>query len=994
MQIQQVNHTTIKEHGAYLSTESARTDKTEAVSSLYAYDDEKEIKEALSTQEVATKAKSLTETATGNHAEFVAGIMTPDIVEKAGEQGVDVKDEEEEITLTVVDKIQMEMIESGNQAVMKIADISITEMKALSYSIANAYEMAGKLTPLSSEEIGYLVRNELEPTIGNLYQAKAATGTSIDTAKVGYAYQKEDVSELTSAITEKLNDFAVEESKESIARATQMLELKIPLTEENYRYYEQLENLCLPPTKEQIEDRVYEAIRFGREAASAMMLDGYSWQERSLSAIKVVKEATPEDVDNLIANNLDVTIENLARQKEHGIKAERLHDEQILKSTSAKRVLEQTRLLMTSQANLALLKKGIHLETAKLEEIVEQLEKQESEMKQRMYNRIDSVSANEAEQIEKNVSAALYSLKSAPAYLLYELRSDFTLKQADDYAKEVSEENRLAYEKANGAYERMQTEVRKDLGDSIQKAFRNVDDILEDLDLKVTKNNERAVRILAYNRVELTTENIAVMKEKDEQMQSLFSNMTPRVVLSMIREGYNPLDATLSELNQKAKEISNDLDPQKSERYSKFLYQMEKAGNITQEEKEGYIGIYRLLHQIEKNDGAAIGAAVLAGEKLTMRNLMTQIRNQKAGKLELAADSDSGEVVSARKKDLSITQQIEAAFQTICAENSLKDFTPQQLKQVEKKISTQNRELLDLTPEELLQEQRELLSDTDNQVEETVRQEAQEKQTRQIAEAYTILHNNAQVEEYLTKHEVSKTPENILAVADFLKNRNKIYKDLYETTNRAELMGELVDAKNEIWNRFAESIKTPEEMAKAQEALGELAETTMENMIMDRDATTLDIEAMRMCYRQIGILSKASNKEEYAVPVLIQDEMGTVSLKIVRGKEEKGKVSITLDTKGLGKVAAEFSVENLRLKGYVVAENDDVAEQIKDHKEEMEENMKQYIEETDCVVVSNQTLSLENFHKGASVDGQKNNEVQTKILYGVAKSFIGVLQSM
>ena len=35
--------------------------------------------------------------------------------------------------------------------------------------------------------------------------------------------------------------------------------------------------------------------------------------------------------------------------------------------------------------------------------------------------------------------------------------------------------------RASGAYESLSTEIRKDLGDSIKKAFQNVDSILEDM---------------------------------------------------------------------------------------------------------------------------------------------------------------------------------------------------------------------------------------------------------------------------------------------------------------------------------------------------------------------------------------------------------------------------------------------------------------------------------------------------------------------------------
>ena len=46
------------------------------------------------------------------------------------------------------------------------------------------------------------------------------------------------------------------------------------------------------------------------------------------------------------------------------------------------------------------------------------------------------------------------------------------------------------------------------------------------------------------------------------------------------------------------------------ESYSRFLYRLEQDHDITEEERSAYIGIYRLMHQIEKNDAAPLGAAM------------------------------------------------------------------------------------------------------------------------------------------------------------------------------------------------------------------------------------------------------------------------------------------------------------------------------------------------------------------------------------------------
>ena len=92
------------------------------------------------------------------------------------------------------------------------------------------------------------------------------------------------------------------------------------------------------------------------------------------------------------------------------------------------------------------------------------------------------------------------------------------------------------------------TAPRADLGDSIKKAFRNVDDILKDMDLEISDVNRRAVRILGYNRMEISEENIGAVKSADSSIQRVLGKMTPAAVIQMIREGKNPLSMDMQEL--------------------------------------------------------------------------------------------------------------------------------------------------------------------------------------------------------------------------------------------------------------------------------------------------------------------------------------------------------------------------------------------------------------------------------------------------------------
>lgn len=68
-------------------------------------------------------------------------------------------------------------------------------------------------------------------------------------------------------------------------------------------------------------------------------------------------------------------------------------------------------------------------------------------------------------------------------------------------------------------------------------------------------------------------------------------------------------------------------------------------GGNSQEERASYIGTYRLIHQVEQSDGAAVGALVNQGADITMRNLMMAVRSERrSGKMDYSVDESFGKV--------------------------------------------------------------------------------------------------------------------------------------------------------------------------------------------------------------------------------------------------------------------------------------------------------------------------------------------------------------
>ena len=922
---------------------------------------------------VAEKARSMTENHTKNNAEYIAGVMNEDLCEKADEKGIDLSKEDEKTIVTVVDKIQMELIEGGVEEVMATASLSKAELVSMTPGAQAAYDMAAELTTPKTEAVSYLVNNELEPTVGNFYQAQNVTTALQNGSKAGEAKQanmeKAEDPQMVAQIEKHLPIIGIEPTVENIEIGKKMVSEGVTLTRANFNYFKSASEVQLPMPEAQVTQAMNDAVILGRDPAAAMVLPEYSWQQRAEDAVAVLQNVTDEDIAEVVEGGKELTIENLQEAKAYNLTiTERREITVTLQITRARRTIEEARASMTYEANLSLLKRGLHLETDSIELMLNELKAREESLQKLLLGPMKQA---------QNVTDVLDQVKQAPAYMMQSFTMSYTLTEVQEITLSVTEESKVSYTKANGAYETMMTEVRPDLGDSIQKAFRNVDDILQDMDLEVNESNQRAVRILGYNSQEITVENITAVKAKDEQMQSLFTNMTPKVVLSMIREGYNPLDVPLSELADKAKEMQEKLDPYRADHFSRFLVEMESRGEVTQEERDGFVGIYRLLRQVEKSDGAAVGASLLSGSEVTMRNLMTQVRSHRAGHIEAVADDKVGERSDGYVADLSITQQIEAAYQTSCVGNALSEISGEKLQHIAK-----NADIMDMTPEQLLNALR--------QETEAV-QEQEETRSQEIREAFRMVNSQEELSQFFESFEVPKSPENIMAIADYLQDRNRLYRTLYKKQKESEnIFDTLKDIKEDIWEKFSEQVKTPEDMAKAQEALADLAEHVMDNMMVAEDVDTLDIRQLQLMHRQVSLLSQMGKKEEYAVPVLVADEMGCVNLKIVRGKEEKGKVAITTMSETLGKIAAEISVTTRGIRGYIVSDSEATTQKLKEKSDVLTESLKQEVEETsvELAYVTSSQLSLTQFYQGSGVSEGEATEIQTKTLYSMARVFL------
>lgn len=662
---------------------------------------------------------------------------------------------------------------------------------------------------------------------------------------------------------------------------------------------------------------------------------------------------------------------------------------------TSQRRMEENRLIMITEAESTMGKLGVEADIKSMEDTVENLKDQE---KQYYRNLMDSMGIPSTdENVEKAVDtiSVFDALKGQPAYVIGQIDAGTTIEEIYDNGNQMQQ----ALEKANERYETLMTAPRRDMGDSIQKAFSNAaESLLKDMNLENSAANQRAVRILGYNGIDIYEENIQNVKALDEQMQRAFKNMTPAVTLEMIRRGENPLDMSMEQLNQVAEDIKQETGNEDQERFSRYLWKLEQNHEITEEERSGYIGIYRLIAQVEKTDGAALGALMQQGSDITMRNLLTAVRSSKKSGMNYEIN-DNFDGVQAKETGIKIDQQIEVAFQTNCVRDILDEISPEKLH-----LLGENQ-WQNMTPEQLA----EALS----QIEETpeVQQDAQRYAQEQLEEVQQALNASQEVYEYLDRYDISNSVANIMAVNNMLRHPNQMMDKLWKEYNfSTDSVEKIEDLKQQVLDAFGESIKTPEELAEAQETLAEVAEHVMETMIIeDPDVNTIDVRAMKQATMQFQLCAKKSKEESFMIPVQTGDGVTAVSLKVVRGKKEKGWVDILFDTNKLGKVAASFQAKEDGVSGMIAVDEEDTQMFLSEHLDTLMEALREGTDaETkniDIKIAYVSDLSLEHYEisqitrearlkKEGGLATNANNPVQTRRLYHIAEGFIQSIQKL
>lgn len=818
--------------------------------------------------------------------------------------------------------------------------------------VMTALDLCASVGKLDEAAMKHLIGMELPPTLENLYKAQYSKGTAGNTGKL----TEETWAKLLPQVEEVIRASGYEVNAENLNRARWLVENQLPLTKDNFIYYSRLSSMEEITDRSEALDQILQDMKNGIAPKDAIVIPGQQDNlQRLVERLDTVRE---EELKDAVRTKKEITIKLLTDKKYREeylkeVQNKELTEEQQLEAVRAQRQLEELRLKMTTQAAATLERKGIHVETESLHRLVEELKQLEESYYSRLFAEAEHNADIDQINLLRDTTRGMEQLKAVPSYVLGTTLSDrkqITIQGLMDEGLKISDQ--LA--RAKEAYETLMTEPNREYGDSIQKAFRNSDSLLSELGLESTVYNQRAVRILGYNRMEITQENLALVKAYDLEVNTLMQRLHPAVAVRLIKDGINPMGTPISELNQRIDQLRQEQGITSEEKFSTYLRRLEKQEELSKEERQAYIGIYRLLHNIDKTDGAALGAVIKADREITLNSLLTAVRSLHKGAVDTVVDDSFGGLQGLKDGEATITDQLGAVFGTedtaevtdasreisegmeartefhnLILKQLLSEASPEGFNELQQKLyhailpslqaSSEFAPLLssgkgiweqlkDVPVERLF----DMLGATQAPEEEAV-------YTGKLMELKQAYQNADQAVRFLEDFKVPCTTTNIMIAGQILNNSSPFFRRYFQL--REENTRENVKSNLQEMEGLADTLidKDSAQMTynKVEVGLKEVLEQESQSERID----SLRLTELKHMKSQMLLMKTLAQREFYQIPIETGQGITNMNLTIIRGKGSTGRVAVSLATEALGSVKADISLKDRTLNGYIASDS-------------------------------------------------------------------------
>lgn len=825
---------------------------------------------------------------------------------------------------------------------MQGADIAVNDESVA--EVKSTLEKSKELKPLSENTKNYMVANGIEPSIAGIYQAQAATSSSIsaDGVTIGRcvnAISDADFEALRPGIEKIIASSGLEVNDNTLADARAFIDAQIPVTKENLEYKAQLDAIDIEKIQadpDEMLNKILDNMKLGGKAENTLVTGSPIDDIRT--ALDTINRAEYSDATNVVSKGETFTIASLKLEMdarsfriEYSAAAVSTGNSEVRNQASdvqqaadkAYDTLVTARVLMSANASVYLVKNNVSILTTPIDELNSML--MEYEQADGMYE--------EAQIAYTDVLEARKTL------------NEIVRNPARVFAS--------MFDKMNETYEAVGTQIRGDLGDSLKKAVQgSADDIIKELGLEGTDEDKEAIKVLAANNMDMTKENVETVKSVNAMINNLIKNMKPETVLNMIKDGVNPMNASIEEVNEYLTEANDKASKDNEEKFSKFLYKLDRTNGITKEQRKQFIGIYQMMNIFTRDAGVAAGALIKQGAEVTMNNLMTAYNSRKHYDMDTVIDENTG-----MAEVSGIANYYSALFM---ANGGL--VTPNTLKNVDNSSGIGEQSV------EMFIEQ--LEDNYDAAAEEQYYEEYLKEQQAAVQAGADILRQ-------IRNADTEINSGNIQAVKAFLESGQfPDIRGVKTTRDYARDSIEKIGHKEKL-SRMYEEMKdeTEEELQEVLSKAGDL-----DTQIDVNYEGFLDL---RLKDRTIGYIKNLAVRHDYRIPYITDSgSIGMLKLTLVQDDDNKGRISVNMLSNVLGKVSVEAKADRDSLGMYIVSDTavSDEGIQLLD---DMEESLKEVFGFTNVSVNTTKSSDVPYVTYEAAADS-----VATDKLYEIAAQIV------
>lgn len=819
-------------------------------------------------------------------------LVTDEDYSAFSELGITADKEDMTTLVTVYERIQIQLAAygEGNATSLNISQEKIDKV-IKSPALASSMKMAESIGDIDDGAKEYILKNNLEPTVKNLYMAVHA-GEGASSNSVSAEMSDEQWQQLLPQVEKFLEKNGIEADENALGGARWLLERDIPLTVDSLVKYTKLKEIEDVGTRdnENIKSNMILAKVFGEAFESAYMTTGWMDIKEAEEAVDIIQKADENAAYYIADNDLTFNVANLKKYMvniqndrdniaENYTKAEADKSSETDKETDKKRnyvlnILNQAKAVMTMAGAMIMEKLGIDVKYTDIEDMVREIKEDNNSYNAVFFKEPDDEKVSSL----TNVMDIMEQLKGVPVAAVgtvAEGDEQFTIHNV--YNEGIRQ--RLAYEKAGETYEAVGTQVRGDLGDSIKKAFNNVDTLIEETGLAADDTYRRAVRVLGYNSMEINRENIIVMAEKLAEVDKVIKNITPKTAAYLIENNINPLEENIEDLNDRLEQINVQIGADENEEYSKYLWKLEKTGAVTREERQAFIELYRAIKTIEKADTRAVGAVVSEGVAFTLGNLLSAEKSRSKYGSSTLINDDTG------------------YYQGRLIKSKLSDI-----------LEGIHGNTGEVTAEKLLNEDINLMWQTYAAYDEQERIKA----VNNSYEAYRLNEIYGDALEYteemvydLLDGGMVPNVENLSSLSRLMKKNRDISSYFNKEINAEQRIMESFEGEQALSETYEDIRKEAENISQE-----EMEENSIENL------------KYKGIYNVTRFMSQAAKNKCYHIPMDMDGEMVLVKVRFSHSGTNENNIKITANDELTGKVEANISVREGKLTGYIVCSNE------------------------------------------------------------------------